>query len=162
MKIEFETIPAMRRRVIVRAESYWPHHNLNYKNAFDSLPRSIHFCRKDLMASVKFPPIFKGRDITFIPLGKSYANARDVLSDLDAIGYQMADFFSVLAINTVDESFRQRFPNVTFRQEGNTDTDCYLGFNDTKVEGDGDLGLLKDRFFHFDGLWYACVPKGSL
>lgn len=159
MKIEFETVPAMPRLVIVRAESYWPHHKLNYKNAFDSLPRSIHFCKKDLMDSVKFPPIFKGRDITFINLDKSYSEAGHVLIDLNYLGYQPADFFSLLAINAVDEGFCKRFPNITLRQEGCTTTDCYLGFNDTQTEGD--LGLSKDRFFQFKNRWYACVPKGS-
>lgn len=158
MKIEIETVPAMGRRVIVRAGSYWPHHNLNYKNAFDSLPRDIHFCKKDLMDSVKFPPIFRGRDITFISPDKSYPDAGHVLIDLDLLGYQPADFFSVLAINTVDEKFRERFPNIVLRQEGNSVTDCYLSFNDT-VKGDADLGLSEERFFHFKNRWYACVPK---
>lgn len=158
MRIEIETVPAMGRKVIVRAESYWPHHKLNYKNAFDSLPRSFHLCKKDLMGSVKFPPIFRGRDITFINPAKSYPDAGHILIDLDYLGYQPADFFSLLAINTVDEKFRERFPNIVLRQEGNLVTDCYLSFNDT-VKGDIDLGLSEDRFFHFKNRWYACVPK---
>ncbi len=94
MKIEFETIPVIPRLVIVRVESYWPHHKMNHKNAFDHWGQGYRAHSRELIRSIKFPAVFRGRDIAFIKTGNTYDKASDILLELERFSLEPADFLA--------------------------------------------------------------------